>query len=318
VLKFPVTRSLRSPVPRKIEIQKTRIAVVSAFLAVIILGDLAKVGLGTACSFGTGWLAVTCPMGFLQMTLAARDPLLQLWPSVALGALTIVAAGRYFCAWLCPTILVQDRFGRGAAAVCGALASLNPLRALGRGSSPQAPVSTGTAPSQNGGATVSRKPLARYGILGGSLLSSAIFGFPVFCAICPVGLFFVSLLALKRLFLGQEPGWELLIFPTIVAVEVLFARSWCRSICPLGALLGLLAPFNRLLRPSVDGERCLQSRGVNCLACERACPEEIALASNPDVPAAIECTKCLSCYEKCPSRAVGFANLPHQSIGPQV
>lgn len=289
---------------RAVPFGKVRLGVVSVVLIAAVAGDLLKTGLGSICSFGIGWLAVTCPLGFLQLALAARDPLIQMWPSVALGVLTVVIVGRYFCAWICPTLLVRSRLGGRVGSAVKLLGGLAPTLRLARWDrSPLASAVQGTRGEQSS--------LGRYGILAGSLLSSLLFGFPVFCAVCPVGLVFGSLFAAKRLFLGQEPGWELLIFPAVIVVEVLLSKSWCRSLCPLGALLGLLAPLNIVLRPSAQGG-CLRTRGASCTVCQRACPEGLDLGSHPGGAAPKECTKCLACYEKCPVQAVqvGHPALP--------
>ena len=42
--------------------------------------------------------------------------------------------------------------------------------------------------------------VSRSGVLAGALASAAIFGFPVFCQICPVGLTFATVLLIMSLF----------------------------------------------------------------------------------------------------------------------
>ncbi|MFR1638333.1 MAG: 4Fe-4S binding protein [Eggerthellaceae bacterium] len=69
-----------------------------------------------------------------------------------------------------------------------------------------------------------------------ALLSTAVFGFPVFCLICPVGLTFATLIAVWRLFQFNEVALSLLVFPAMLALEVLVLRKWCSRFCPLGAL----------------------------------------------------------------------------------
>jgi len=56
-----------------------------------------------------------------------------------------------------------------------------------------------------------------------------------------------------------------LILMGIIALNALADRFWCRVLCPLGALLGLLSKI-AILRPVV-GETC-----TNCARCARACP----------------------------------------------
>jgi ferredoxin len=85
----------------------------------------------------------------------------------------------------------------------------------------------------------------------------------------------------------------------IVSLNLLAPRFWCRYLCPLGALLGLLSKAS-ILRRTVN-EQCTQ-----CQACARVCPTgtieaEKGFASDP-----AECTMCLECLAVCPHDAVDF------------
>jgi polyferredoxin len=89
------------------------------------------------------------------------------------------------------------------------------------------------------------------------------------------------------------------IFVGIILLNLLAPRFWCRYLCPLGALLGLLSKV-ALIRRRVAAD-CIQ-----CLACTRACPTgtidpEKGYASDPG-----ECTMCLECAGACPSSGVKF------------
>jgi ferredoxin-type protein NapF len=84
----------------------------------------------------------------------------------------------------------------------------------------------------------------------------------------------------------------------IVAASLLAERFWCRGLCPLGGLLGLVStvsPFGRKVN-----ERC-----NNCMKCRRACPMGAIAKDNNWDPTA--CTKCLKCEEACPQAAIGFS-----------
>ena len=256
------------------------------------------------CSLGTSWATLTCPLGFLELALAARDPLPQLWLSVALVLLSILILGRFFCAWVCPTALLRTVFGRPAAA--------GPDKNNREGNGSRT-VQSYVASSSTDGVTSPQPPkgtdwtsYSRYAVLGGTLVSSFLFGFPVFCLVCPIGLFFGSLFALSRLLSVMQPSYELLLFPVLLGIELIALRSWCRTICPLGALLSILSGFNRVLRPAVRADACLEAQGVSCRVCEKACPEGINLVRDNAHSSLSDCTKCLECYEKCPAKAIEF------------
>jgi MauM/NapG family ferredoxin protein len=97
---------------------------------------------------------------------------------------------------------------------------------------------------------------------------------------------------------AQNAGIALL-FLGILALNLLADRFWCRYLCPLGALLGLLSKVS-LLRPVVRPacNRCAQCVGVCRVdAIETGQGYEI-------VPA--ECTVCLDCLAACPESGIGF------------
>ena len=158
---------------------------------------------------------------------------------------------------------------------------------------------------------------SRHGILAAALGSTLVFGFPVFCLVCPVGLTFATVLLVMRQFAFGDTTWTVLAFPAIIAIEVLLLPKWCQRFCPLGALLSLFSGLNRTFRPRIDSERCLlEGRGLSCNLCERACPECINLH---DVAAGEttlnDCSKCRACADVWPERAITFPFLPSKGRG---
>ncbi len=97
------------------------------------------------------------------------------------------------------------------------------------------------------------------------------------------------------------------VFAAIVGLNTVAHRFWCRYLCPLGGLLGLLAKVS-LVRRTVSGE-CNQ-----CAACARVCPTgtidpQRNFSSDPS-----ECTMCLECLAACPRSGIQFT--PDLSISP--
>ena len=88
-------------------------------------------------------------------------------------------------------------------------------------------------------------------------------------------------------------------FLGILALNALADRFWCRYLCPLGALLGLLSKVS-LLRPVV-GAACNR-----CARCVTACRmDAIDTHHGYDILPA-ECTVCLDCLAACPEDGVSF------------
>jgi len=275
---------------------------VSAIVVLISAGAFTHFTWGTLSSFGFESFSAICPLGFLETALASGTLVPRALIGLGITLFATVLLGRVFCAWGCPIPYVRLWFS-----------SKNRLN-QGEGLSAGAPshgVSFSAAPSprkvEHETPAMKDTPGTKYFVLGGALLSSAIFGFPVFCLICPIGLFFGTLFALARLLRFNEPTFLLLVFPAVLVIEVVFLRSWCRKICPVGALIELVSALNRTLRPHIDRSACLaESQGISCLACKRVCPEGIDLHEKHTGIANGLCTKCGDCIDVCPAKAISF------------
>jgi polyferredoxin len=89
------------------------------------------------------------------------------------------------------------------------------------------------------------------------------------------------------------------VFVGVIALNLVAQRFWCRYLCPLGGLLGLLSKV-AIVRREVNVE-CNR-----CNACARICPTGTiepakGYASDPG-----ECTMCLECLAVCPNSAIEF------------
>ena len=89
------------------------------------------------------------------------------------------------------------------------------------------------------------------------------------------------------------------LFAGILALNALADRFWCRYLCPLGALLGLLSKVS-LLRPVV-GAACNR-----CGHCTDACRLDAIESQRGYEIIAAECTVCLDCLAACPENRIGF------------
>jgi polyferredoxin len=95
-------------------------------------------------------------------------------------------------------------------------------------------------------------------------------------------------------------------FPTALILALLVAanwwaqRFWCRYLCPLGSLLGLLAKVSLFRREVRDG--CSL-----CRRCEHTCPTGTIDADDSFRSDPAECIACYSCVTECEQRSVGFA-----------
>ena len=301
---------------------RVRFLVMLAVLAVVAVGYFTAGGIGTLCGIGFGDITLLCPLGALLAMLAQKTAIPLAVISVIVVLLICIVLGKVFCAWACPVHFMSrlrkprhgaaDGLAHGVAPTRGAaddLAGPQALRAAQEGVSPVSPCSACASPCGKSGGI---KLDSRHGILAAALGSTLIFGFPVFCLICPVGLTFATVLLGMRLFAFGEATWTIVAFVAIIAVEVLLLPKWCKRFCPLGALLSLFSGLNRTFQPQVNAETCLrEGRGKACNLCEKACPEGINLHDIAAGETTLnDCSKCRACADVCPEGAITFPLLP--------
>ena len=209
------------------------------------------------------------PLAALSAMLATRSWIPGMAWSLGLVVLTLLL-GRVFCGWICPlgTVLEYTRF-KGAArrekrlstrwravkyviltavVIMAALGSLtllvlDPLTIFNR------TVATALIPAVDAVVRGVENAVADVGWLAGAVswIDNTVRG-PVLPTIAP---FFAQGIAMA------------VFFASIVALNLLADRFWCRYLCPLGALLGALAKF-AIFRPVVAGgcsdcHRCASS-----------------------------------------------------------
>lgn len=287
---------------RRAYIAHARTAVCLAVFLSVGIGLAFNTGWGTLSSMGVGAIATICPLGALETLLAGYVPLPRFLIALAVALVAVALAGRFFCSWICPVPAISRFFHPKAKSIQGARRGADePAAAAAQGGKPLPPI---------GGRRDGLQVDTRHFVLVGTLISAAVFGFPVFCLICPVGLTFATFIAVWNAFAQQDPSWSLVVFPLILAIELALLRSWCSKLCPLGALMSLLSQRAPLFKPTVDARSCMRAKGTDCHACINACPEQL----DPHAPHIPECTKCGICVSACPTRAISMPLL-HRDAG---
>ena len=226
------------------------------------------------------WFA--CPIGVLVYFSGYR-----IFPFLALGTVLFIGIilGRLFCGWICPFGFLQDLLYK----------------------IPSKKISLPAWTSQIKYVVLILMVFMIPFILGEHTSLS-------FCRICPAATIQVSIPALVMGTGGAFNITKIARFGILILViffAILSSRSFCKVLCPIGALL---APLNYLSfwKVKVPKEACL-----SCEACDRACPTDVkpSLRAVTGIPVnrTLDCVVCHDCKTSCPAeRRIKNKTIPEQ------
>lgn len=99
-----------------------------------------------------------------------------------------------------------------------------------------------------------------------------------------------------------EGAWLILvIFLAAVLLNLVIPRFYCRFICPLGALFGIIGRF-AIWRIGKNKSEC-----INCKLCEQSCEGGCEPAGNIRIS---ECVLCFNCREDCKHGIISYQTKP--------
>lgn len=126
-------------------------------------------------------------------------------------------------------------------------------------------------------------------------------GAPWFCQwICPSGTLMAGwpLVAANeglRSIVGGLFLWKNAILITLLVLSVVVYRPFCRFLCPLGAIYGLMNPI------AIYGYQINEQKCTGCKKCQKSCEMNIPVYQHPNHQ---ECIRCGKCLHTCPEHAI--------------
>lgn len=213
---------------------------------------------------------IACPLGSLQSALVSSK---YKFPYYILGVLLLfgVVFGRVICGFLCPFGLLQE------------LLYKLPTKKVKKGTWSQV------------------LSCLKYVILAVFAVGlPLVLAVPGFCKyICPAGtleggIFLVALNEPLKALTGFLFSWKVGVLVVILVSSIFIFRSFCRFLCPLGAIYSL---FHKV---SICGVRVDEDKCIHCNICVRECRMDVGRVGDR------ECVHCGDCIGHCPTCAIAY------------
>lgn len=219
-------------------------------------------------SLGIGDLWFVSPLEGLESLLITRAFYLPSLVGMLIPVLLASCLGRVFCSWLCPVSFILELAEQ-------VRKKLSPKRFLFNG------------------LVVAKRVL--WFTLIAEILASLILGAPLFVFLSPPGLVGRELMMLVFFHKLALEGVTLIV---VIALELFTRRCFCRSFCPLGALLALLGTRRRL-RVVRREQSC-----TSCRICDYSCP--MGIRPSLGESAGAYCWNCGECVDSCRHGSLNF------------
>lgn len=279
-----------------------------------------------ACAFA--WLG--CPVGMVARSLAFGEiPFVVIGIFIGIGAIL----GRFFCGWVCPMGFLQDilhkipgrkvkfprflRFGKYAVLIVSVIV-IPYMVGSGLDNVPESFVASGEEagfkPVQGFHDQDDSASVGGFQFVGEdsfdakpveppepAYVSSPYF----FCNYCPTAALEVVLPTMIVDHDFRLDSKRILRFSVLLVVlfgVVLNHRSFCKVLCPVGALIAITNRFS-FLSLRIKADSC-----IKCRKCDKACPMDVAVMDSQHGKKAVnrdlECIGCLSCEQACPESVI--------------
>ncbi len=220
-------------------------------------------------SIGIGSLWFVSPLEGIESLLITKSVYMPSLIGMMIPLILAFLLGRVFCSWVCPVTFFLELFDRLRRKISKKQFLHNKLVVIKR---------------------------MLWFTLITELLISMILGAPLFVFLSPPGL--IGREIMMMVFFNKLAVEGILLI-LILLLELLTRRFFCRSFCPLGAMLALIG-HKRKLNVIIIEENC-----ISCGKCAKTCP--MGLIPERGEGTTPYCWNCAECIDTCPTNALSFS-----------